>query len=462
MILFINLGCSACQKTAREIRESALLSRMVRDKTLTILTIYPDRDLEGWRPYKGQLDVYGNEIEDREYDAKDYDRTLIIDERTQAVANRISKWLKANGHFSKTIVFCVDIDHAERMRQALIKENQDLVVQNPKYVMRITGDNQEGKAQLDYFMDINEQYPALVTTSKLMTTGVDVRTCRLIVLENNINSMTEFKQIIGRGTRLCPEKGKEFFTIMDFRNASRLFADPAFDGDPVVVIDGGDGGDAWNPDETDVPDIPQPDEPPNPPPFDPPEPGVPVRKFRVRGVEVAIINERVQYYDKDGKLITESLTDYTKRNILDEYATLDTFISVWSKADKKQAIVDALEEKGVLLDALKDEAGKDLDDFDLILHVAYDKKPLTRRERVENVKKRGYLYKYSETCQVVLSALLDKYMNEGISELEDTRVLENAPFDRIGSPKRIARLFGGRTAYLQAVRELGRALYEAA
>lgn len=470
----IHVGMTATPKESNEVSNITYFGEPVYTYSLKqgiddgflapykVIRIGLDRDLEGWRPYKGQLDVYGNEIEDREYDAKDYDRTLIIDERTQAVANRISKWLKANGRFSKTIVFCVDIDHAERMRQALMNENQDLVVQNPKYVMRITGDNPEGKAQLDYFMDINEQYPALVTTSKLMTTGVDVRTCRLIVLDNNINSMTEFKQIIGRGTRLCPEKGKEFFTIMDFRNASRLFADPAFDGDPVVVIDGGDGGDAWNPDETDTPDTPQPDEPGFPPPFDPPGEVDPVRRFRVRGVEVTIMNERVQYYDKDGKLITESLTDYTKRNILDEYATLDTFISVWSAADKKQAIVDALEEKGVLLDALKDEAGKDLDDFDLILHVAYDKKPLTRRERVENVKKRGYLYKYSEVCQAVLSALLDKYMNEGISELEDTRVLENAPFDRIGSPRRIAKLFGGRAAYLRAVQELSKALYEAA
>jgi type I restriction enzyme R subunit len=427
-----------------------------------VIRISLDKDLEGWRPYKGQVDVYGNEIEDREYNTRDYDRTLIIDERTQAVANRITKWLKANDRFSKTIVFCVDIDHAERMRQALINENSDLVAQNPKYIMRITGDNPEGKAQLDYFIDIHEQYPTVVTTSKLMTTGLNVRTCKLIVLDNNINSMTEFKQIIGRGTRLCPEKGKEYFTIMDFRDVSRLFADPSFDGDPVVVIDGGDGGDAWNPDEAEEPDAPQPEEPGGPVPFVLPEPVELMKKYRVRGVEVKILNERVQYYDKDGKLITESLTDYTKRNILNEYATLDAFINVWTAAQRKQAIVDALQDEGVLLDALRKEADKDLDDFDLILHVAYDKKPLTRRERVEQVKKRGYLHKYSTACQEVLSALLDKYMNEGIHELEDTRVLENAPFDRLGSPRRIARLFGGRAGYLEAVHELGKELYGAA
>lgn len=426
-----------------------------------VIRVGLDRDLEGWRPYKGQLDVYGNEIENREFNIKDFDRTLIIDERTQTVANRITKWLKANGRFSKTIVFCVDIDHAERMRQALVNENSDLVAQNPKYIMRITGDNPEGKAQLDYFIDIHEQHPTIVTTSKLMTTGVDVRTCKLIVLDNNINSMTEFKQIIGRGTRLCPEKGKEFFTIMDFRNASRLFADPDFDGDPVVVTDES-SGDPWDPDAPDVPVGPDPEPPPEPGPFVSPGPPEQVRKFRVRGVDVTILNERVQYYDKDGNLITQSLTDFTRRNILNEYATLDAFLAAWSAAEKKQAIVAALEDEGVLLDALKAEAGKDLDDFDLILHVAYDKKPLTRRERVEQVKKRGYLHKYSSVCQQVLSALLDKYMNEGIGELEDTRVLENAPFDRFGSPTRIARLFGGRAGYLKAVRELGKELYDAA
>ena len=429
-----------------------------------VVRIGLDRDLEGWRPYKGQVDIYGNEIEDREYNTTDYDRKLIIDERTQTVANRITKWLMANGRYSKTIVFCVDIDHAERMRQALINENKDLVAENPKYIMRITGDNQEGKAQLDYFIDVNEKYPTIVTTSKLMTTGVDCKTCKLIVLDNNIRSMTEFKQIIGRGTRLYPDYGKEYFTIMDFRDVCRLFADPNFDGNPVVITDGGDGGDDWNPIEPDTNDIPdETTNPGNPPPIDLPngdeeQP----KKYRVKGVSVRVLNERVQYYDKDGKLITESIKDYSKRNILEEYATLDEFIMAWNSADKKQAIIEELQERGVLLDALKEESATDLDDFDLILHIAYDKKPLTKSERVNHVKKQGYLYKYSDVCQQVLAALLDKYMNTGIYEIENTKVLGNAPFDKIGSPIKIAKLFGGKEAYMHAIKELERAIYEAA
>jgi len=462
----IHIGMTATPKETKEVSNITYFGDPVYTYSLKqgiddgflapykVIRIGLDKDLEGWRPYKGQVDIYGNEIEDREYNLSDYDKNLVIDERTQAVANRITKWLMANGRYSKTIVFCVDIDHAERMRQALINENKELVMENPKYIMRITGDNPEGKAQLDYFIDINEKYPTIVTTSKLMTTGVDVKTCKLIVLDNNINSMTEFKQIIGRGTRLYPEYGKEYFTIMDFRNACRLFADPEFDGEPVVIIDGGDGGEGWNPaDPGDIVD---------PPGFEPPIIGDEPVKYRVRGVPVKIINERVQYYGKDGKLITESIKDYNKRNILDEYATLDEFLSAWTNAEKKQAIIEELQERGVLLDALKEESGKDLDDFDLILHIAYDKKPLTKQERVNRVRKKGYLYKYSEVCQEVLTALLDKYMNEGISELEDTRVLDNAPFDRIGSPKKIAKLFGGKEEYMKAVEELKRAIYEVA
>ena len=474
----IHIGMTATPKETKEVSNITYFGEPVYTYSLKqgiddgflapykVIRIGLDKDLEGWRPYKGQVDIYGNEIEDREYNTTDYDRKLIIDERTQAVANRITKWLVANGRYSKTIVFCVDIDHAERMRQALVNENKDLVAKNAKYIMRITGDNPEGKAQLDYFIDVNEKYPTIVTTSKLMTTGVDCKTCQLIVLDNNINSMTEFRQIIGRGTRLYPDFGKEYFTIMDFRDVCRLFADPAFDGDPVVIIDGGDGGEGWDPtapDPSGTPDNPdEPIYPDDPPTFEPPGVAETPAKYRVRGVSVNILNERVQYYDKDGKLITESITDYSKRNILAEYATLDEFLKAWNCADKKQAIVEELQERGVLLEALKDESGKELDDFDLILHVAYDKKPLTKRERVNHVKKQGYMYKYSGVCQEVLAALLDKYMNEGISELEDTRILDNAPFDRIGSPKKIANLFGGKEAYIQAVRELERAIYEAA
>jgi type I restriction enzyme R subunit len=475
----IQIGMTATPKETKEVSNITYFGEAVYTYSLKqgiddgflapykVIRIGLDKDLEGWRPYKGQVDIYGHEIEDREYNTTDYDRRLIIDERTQAVANRITKWLKANGRYSKTIIFCVDIDHAERMRQAMVNENKDLVAENPKYIMRITGDNPIGKAQLDYFIDANEKYPTVVTTSRLMTTGVDCKTCQLIVLDNNINSITEFKQIIGRGTRLYPDYGKEYFTIMDFRDACRLFADPDFDGDPVVILDAGDGGDEWDPtkpDEPDTPDYPDDTEKPIDQPiiFDPPVVGGPMMKYRVRGVPVKIINERVQYYDKDGKLITESIKDYSKRNILEEYATLDEFLQAWSSADKKQAIVEELQEHGVLLDALKEESGKELDDFDLILHVAYDKKPLTKKERVDHVKKQGYLYKYSEVCQEVLSVLLDKYMNEGISELEDTRILDNTPFDRIGSPKKIAKLFGGKEGYILAVRGLERAIYEAA
>ena len=430
-----------------------------------------DKDAEGWRPYTGQHDKYGKLIDDKEYTVTDYDRDLVIEERTQAVAHCITKWLKANGRFSKTIVFCVDIAHAERMRQALVNENADLVKENPKYIMRITGDNDEGKKQLDYFIDADEKYPTIVTTSKLMTTGVDCKTCKLIVLDNVINSIIEFKQIIGRGTRLKPDYGKEYFTIMDFRKACRLFADPDFDGNPIsdVIIPVDENGDPDFPDE-DPPEPtppelgPNPEPDPNPPGPNPPAPPPPPPPHKVvyvvNGVEVSVVKESVHYYDHDGKLITESLTDYSKRNILNEYSSLDVFIQSWNKADKKKAIVDALKEKGVLLDALKEESGQtDFDEFDLIMHVAYDQKPLTRSERANNVKKSGYLYKYSEVCQQVLSELLTKYMNEGIFDLEDTRILDNSPFREIGSASKIAGLFGGKKQYIQAIHELEQQIY---
>ena len=373
------------------------------------------------------------------------------------MAKRITRFLKENDRFAKTIVFCVDIDHAERMRQALVNENSDLVAENAKYVMRITGDNAEGKAQLDYFIAEDSKYPVIVTTSKLMTTGVDCKTCRLIVLDNNINSMTEFKQIIGRGTRLKPDYGKEYFTIMDFRNACRLFADPEFDGDPISIIDDND-----DPGEEPTIDPPKPPAPTPGPGGDPDDPPEKKHKFRVRGVEVTILNERVQYYDKDGKLITESVTDYSKKNILGEYATLDSFLRAWNSEEKKQAIIDELQERGVLLEALRQIAGnKDIDDFDLICHIAYDKAPLTKAERANNVRKRGYLYKYSGLAQEVLSALLDKYMNEGIQDIENLEILSNDPFRKFGTPIKIAKLFGGKSGYIQAIRDLQKEIYAA-
>jgi type I restriction enzyme R subunit len=294
-----------------------------------------------------------------------------------------------------------------------------------------------------------------------MTTGVDCKTTKLLILDSNINSMTEFKQIIGRGSRLYPEFGKNYFTIMDFRDVCRLFADPQFDGDPVVMIDGGDGGDGWTPEPPVAPggDVGTNGQDPTSP-IGPTPPKPPYRKIRVRGVEVTILNERVQYYDKNGKLITESIRDYSKRNILNEYATMDDFIHMWTTSEKKQAIIDELQEHGVLLDSLRQDSGKEIDDFDLILHVAFDKKPLTKQERVDHVIKKGYLSKYSPICQQVLSSLLDKYMDGGISDLEGTRILDNAPFDRYGSPKKIASQFGGKNEYIYAVRELQNAIYQ--
>lgn len=417
-----------------------------------VIRIGIDKDLEGYRPIKGKIDDYGNELEDREYNIKDFDKNLIIDDRTKLVAKKITEFLKKTDRFSKTIVFCIDIEHAERMRRALVNENSDLVKENHKYIMRITGDNKEGKAQLDNFIDEDSKYPTIVTTSKLMTTGVDCKTCKLIVLENNIASMTEFKQIIGRGTRLKPDYGKEYFTIIDFRNVSRLFADPDFDGEPVII---------YEPEESD--DI------------VPPEPDIELydydndkedkfnekpTKYKVSDVKVKVISERVQYYDKDGKLITESLKDYSKKNIKEEFKDLDTFIKKWNNEDKKQVIIDELIEQGVLLDALREEIGNpDIDDFDLICHIAYDKKPLTRYERANNVKKRGYLYKYSDIAQKVLENLLDKYSTDKNIDLKDTKILELKPFDEFGNPLKIVKAFGGKKKYIEAVKELEKEIY---
>jgi len=418
-----------------------------------VVRIGIDKDLEGWRPPAGKVDVYGNEIEDREYNVRDYDRNLVIDDRTKTIAKRISDFLRGTNRFNKTIVFCVDIEHAERMRQALVNENADLVAENQKYVMRITGDNDVGKAQLEYFTAEDESHPVIVTTSKLMTTGVDCKTCKLIVLDNSINSMTEFKQIIGRGTRLNPEYGKEYFTIMDFRNACRLFVDPDFDGDPIPVDDDG---------ET------PPEQPPNGTYPDGAEhgdeekPREPRLKYRVNDVEVTILNERVQYYDRDGKLITESVTDYSKKNILGEYATIDGFLRAWNESERKQAIIDELKERGVLLDALREAAGdRDIDDFDLICHIAFDRKPLTKAERAANVRKRDYLSGYEGVAREVLSALLDKYASNGIADLEKMDVLMIDPFRKIATPKVIINAFGGKREYLHAVSELQNRIYAA-
>ena len=439
-----------------------------------VIRIGLDKDLVGYRPEAGKLDDNGYEIEDREYNVKDFDRTLVLDERTKVIAKKITEFLKKTDRFSKTIVFCVDVEHAERMRQALINENKDLWNENHKYIMRITGDNAEGKAQLDNFIDEDSKYPVIAVTSKLMTTGVDAKMCKLIVLDNNINSMTEFKQIIGRGTRLLEDYGKTYFTIMDFRNASRLFADKDFDGNPEVVIDIG-GNDpidpTGNPEDTDNPENGDgsgngsentgnsdgsDDGWGNGDDDDKP------KKYYVKDVKVEVLSERVQYVDKDGKLITESLIDYTRRNILGQYARLDAFLKKWNEAQKKQAIVDELREEGVLLDAVREETGQtDIDDFDLILHLAYDKAPLTRIERINNVKKRGYLYKYSELAQKVLGTLMDKYASDGLKEIEETKILQLTEFQQFGSPMKIVKEFGGKAAYEKAVKELEDEIFSA-
>lgn len=425
-----------------------------------VVRVSLDKDLEGYRPVKGKLDKYGNLIEDRIYNISDFDRNLILEKRTKIVAKKITEFLKKTNRFDKTIVFCVDIDHAERMRQALINENSDLVKENNKYIMRITGDNEEGKAQLDNFIDPSSKYPTIVTTSKLMTTGVDAQTCKLIVLDSNINSMTEFKQIIGRGTRIKEEYGKQFFTIMDFRGVTRLFADPEFDGEPVAIYEPESG-------ETVVPpDIDGEDEDlrngfsgtSGDLDF---EYGEEDKRYKyvIDDVDVMVVNERVEYYDKGGKLVTESLKDYTRKNIRNEYADLNEFINRWNKEDKKTAILEELKERGVFLDAIKKEVGKDLDEFDLILHLAFDQKPLTRKERANNVKKRNYFSKYSDVAREVLEALLDKYMNEGISQLESMEILKLDPFTQIGTPTKIIKAFGGKDKYIQTIKELEKEIY---
>ncbi|MCF6093897.1 DEAD/DEAH box helicase family protein [Microaerobacter geothermalis] len=428
-----------------------------------------DKDVEGWRPEEGQRDKYGQIIEDRIYNVKDFDRTLIIDERTALVAKKITEYLKKTDRFQKTIVFCVDIPHAERMRQALVNENADLAAQNPKYIVRITGDNEEGKEELDNFIDPASTYPVIAVTSKLLTTGVDVQTCKLIVLDANINSMTEFKQIIGRGTRVNEEYGKYSFTIIDFRNVTNLFADPAFDGEPVQIYEPKEGDPSIPPEvveEDDEEEAGFSDDLYGGDKEDGYEGDDVIRErsrtYYVDNVKVKVINERVQYINEEGKLITESLKDYTKKRVNQNYASLDEFLQKWNAAERKDAIIEELLEQGVLLDELQQEVGKYFDPFDLICHVAFDMKPLTRRERAMNVKKRNYFTKYGEKARAVLEALLDKYADEGIENIESMEVLKLHPFDQYGSLIEIVKFFGGKQKYLEALKELKQQIYTSA
>lgn len=430
-----------------------------------VIRVKPNVDVYGWRPTAGAVDDNGELIDDRVYEKQDFDRELVIKERTEIVAKKITQFLKETDRYSKTIVFCVDIDHAERMRAALVNENSDIVKEHPAYIMRITGDSKEGKAKLDEFIDPDEKYPTIVTTSKLLTTGVNCKTCKLVVLDNLFGEqgMTEFKQIIGRGTRICEPYGKLYFTILDFRDASRLFADPAFDGEPVQIYEPA-------PDGPMVPDHDEPDAPPDVTPIldptdwpddDPADAGQRI-KYYVHGIPVNIASERVEYYSTSGELVTESLKDYTRKNIRGEYDSLDHFLIAWSAEDRKQAIIDELKERGVFLDELRKESGQEqMSDFDLICHIAYDQKPLTRSERANNVKKKGYLYEYTGLARDVLETLLDKYATSNLVDLDDTRVLDLEEFRKFGSPMKICKAFGGKKEFIYAAQTLENALYSA-
>ncbi|EEJ7005734.1 DEAD/DEAH box helicase [Salmonella enterica subsp. enterica serovar Newport] len=440
-----------------------------------------DVDLQGWRPVRGQSDLNGELIDDRIYNQKDFDRTMVIDERTELVAKTITDYLKRTNPMDKTIVFCEDIPHAERMRRALINLNPEMVKRNDKYVMKITGDDEEGKGQLQNFSDKKKEWPVIVTTSELMTTGVNVKTCKLIVLDQTIRSMTKFKQIIGRGTRIEQDYGKLWFTILDFKKATELFADERFDGIPEKVMEA-TPDDISDPDsgfnetlEEETPDV-FADEDINGADEDPAtyttstmggsgplpeEEDNRVRKFHINGVTVGVVSQRVQYYDADGRLVTESFKDYTRKTVLKECASLDDFVRKWQDADRKAAVIKELELQGILWDVLAEEVGKDLDPFDMLCHVVYGQPPLTRKERADNVRKRNYFTKYSDAAQTVLSNLLDKYADAGVEEIENIQVLKLKPFDQMGTlQKIITDGFGDKGTYMQAVSDLESEIYQ--
>lgn len=406
---------------------------------------------DSWRPLKGQLDVYGNEIEDRIYNNSDYDYNIVIEDRINQVAAEITNYLKSTDRMAKTIVFCATEEHAERMRIALTNLNSDMCKQNSDYVVRITGSDDYGKSKLDYFISVSAKYPVIATTSKLLSTGADCKMTKLIVLDQTIGSMTEFKQIIGRGTRLREKEGKTHFVVMDFRGVTRLFADPAWDGEIKIDDEYSPYTKGWNNSKGVT----------SPPPI-PPIPVTSKPYVDVNGCRVSIINKTVSVYDANGKLLRqESVIDYTKHNIVGQYASLDGFISQWTAEEKKEKIQEAFREKGIDLESLKSERNmSDVDDFDFICHIAFDKKPLTRKERAFNVRKRDFLNKYSGAAREVLEALLDKYMNTGVYEIEKTEILQLDPFKRLGKPAKIASYFGGKAGYLNAIKELEAELYK--
>ena len=453
------------------------LKEGIRDGFLApykVVKVHIDVDVEGYRPEYGKTDRDGNEIEDRIYNTKDFDRTLVIDDRTKLVAKKISDFFRESGDpFQKTIVFCVDEEHAARMRQALVNENETLCGENQRYVMRITGSDKEGQDQLGNFIDPESRYPVIVTTSRLLSTGVDAQTCRLIVLDRPVGSMTEFKQIVGRGTRVHEDTKKFYFTIIDFRGATSHFADPMFDGPPEQIYEPGEGDPITPPD-----DAPRPDGEDDPIPPEPGEdeiiidgepPDISIRpdgerrgKIYVDGIDASIIAERVEYLDENGRLVTESLREFSKKALKRRFASLDDFLSRWKSAERKQAIIEELETEGLPLEPLAEEVGKDLDPFDLICHVAFDQPPLTRRERVENVRKRNVFTKYGPQARAVLEVLLQKYQDQGIMNLDDARVLQISPFDTMGTPLQLIRQFGTRADFERAVHELQAELYQRA
>ncbi len=424
-----------------------------------------DKDLVRFRPEQGTVDRYGHEVEDRIYNQRDFDKKLVLPKRTELVAKKVTEFLRATNRFDKTIIFCEDTEHAERMRQAIANENADLMSENHRYVMRITGDDAEGKAELENFIDQEESYPVIATTSKLLTTGVDAKTCKLIVLDQRIQSMTEFKQIIGRGTRIDEENGKQYFTIMDFKRATELFADPDFDGDPVqiyepdrndpIIVDDETEGDVEGGDVLLPPDV----------TFDPEDEDKGPRKYYLDDVRVQVLAKRLQYLDANGKLMTDSLSVLTEKAVKADYASLDEFLKRWSDADRKQAIVDELEEQGIIFDGLREEVknGDKMSAFDLICHVAYGQSPLTRSERANNVKKRNYFAKYEGQARSVLEALLDKYADEGMQSLENGQVLQLKPISDIGTPIEIIKgIFGGPDEYKAALKDLQTELFKGA
>ena len=475
----VHLGLTATPKETAEVSNITYFGEPVYTYSLKqgiedgflapykVIRVDLDKDL-GWRPPAGKVDAKGQIIEDRIYNQKDMNKALVLTPRDEAVAKRVTELLHVTGRMSKTIMFCEDIDHASRMRQALINANKDLAQVNAKYVVQITGDNVEGKMELDNFIDPKRAYPVIATTSRLMTTGVDAQTCKLVVLDRTINSMTEFKQIIGRGTRINEDYGKLWFTILDFKKATENFADPAFDGEPTVIYEPTAGETITPPDDTET----EPDDGGFPGTDTGGESGETSNtgqgggngrervRYVVDDVPVYVVNERVQYIGPDGKLITESLKDYTSIQLNKRFASLDAFLQSWSDADKKQAIVDELEEQGVFFDELAREVGKDLDPFDLICHIAFGQKPLTRRERADNVKKRDYFTRHSGTARRVLEKLLDKYADEGIANIEKVEVLRTPDFAAMGSPVELIKSFGGKPQYQSALRDLEQALYQ--